>query len=141
MLDYLIVHYRLFIMSTRSRIGVQLSDESTLSVYCHFDGYPEFNGKHLVAHHNSRDAARALVNGGDMSCVYDSDDNPHPVHYTSRGERMCDVEPRLDMNDDSYLSKATGEEYHYVYTLDNEWVCYHMHQFTDDAPEVVAIPQ
>ena len=127
-------------MSTRSRIGYQLPDESILSVYCHYDGYPEFNGKHLVERHNNRQAAAELVNGGDMSCVYDSDDNPTPVHYTARGESINDVQPRLDMNDDSYLSKATGEEYHYVYTLDNQWVCYHMHQFTDDRPEVITIP-
>ena len=138
MLDYSIIHYHFVIMSTRSRIGYQLPDESILSVYCHYDGYPEFNGRHLVTRYNTRDEARALVDGGDMSCVYDSDDNPNPVFYTQRGERL--EEPRLDMNDDSFLSKAYGEEYHYVYTLDNEWVCYNLHQFTDDRPERVDIP-
>ena len=115
-----------------------MADESILSVYNHFDGYPEFTGKHLVERYNTRAAVRELIDGGDMSTVYDCDDNPTAVHYATRGE--TDVEPRLDMNDDSYLSKAYGEEYHYVYTLDGEWVCYHMHQFTDDRPEVITIP-
>ena len=35
-------------MATRSRIGIQLADQSILSVYCHWDGYPEFNA--LAAH-------------------------------------------------------------------------------------------
>ena len=35
-------------MSTRSRIGLQLANGSVLSVYCHWDGYPEFNGVKLV---------------------------------------------------------------------------------------------
>jgi hypothetical protein len=34
-------------MATRSRIGIQLKDKSVLSVYCHWDGYPEWNGKKL----------------------------------------------------------------------------------------------
>ena len=34
-------------MGTRSRIGIQLQDESIVSVYCHYDGYPAFNGKVL----------------------------------------------------------------------------------------------
>jgi hypothetical protein len=57
-------------MGTRSRIGIQLADESILSVYCHWDGYPEFNGVKLVEHFNSRDAATELIDGGDISCLW-----------------------------------------------------------------------
>jgi hypothetical protein len=57
-------------MGTRSRIGIQLADESILSVYCHYDGYPEFNGVKLVEHFNSRDAATELIDGGDISCLW-----------------------------------------------------------------------
>ena len=34
-------------MGTRSLIGKQLKDGSILGVYCHYDGYPEFNGRIL----------------------------------------------------------------------------------------------
>ena len=34
-------------MATRSRIGIQLADESVLSVYHHWDGYPEWLGRIL----------------------------------------------------------------------------------------------
>ena len=34
-------------MATRARIGVQLADDSILSVYHHYDGYPEWLGKQL----------------------------------------------------------------------------------------------
>jgi hypothetical protein len=57
-------------MGTRSRIGIQLADESILSVYCHWDGYPEFNGVKLVEHFNSRDAATELIDGGDISALW-----------------------------------------------------------------------
>jgi hypothetical protein len=57
-------------MGTRSRIGIQLADESILSVYCHYDGYPEFNGVKLVEHFNSRDVVTELIDGGDISCLW-----------------------------------------------------------------------
>ena len=130
-------------MGTRSRIGIQLADESILSVYCHYDGYPEFNGVKLVEHFNSRDAATELIDGGDISCLWtnagwNNETLPEtgPLYYSSRGE---DCPPRLDANKYDYL--AEGEEYAYIYTLNNEWVCYNRYQFEDNRmPEVVEIP-
>ena len=57
-------------MGTRSRIGLELSDGSILSVYCHWDGYPEFNGVKLQEHFNSYDAAAELIDGGDISSLW-----------------------------------------------------------------------
>ena len=130
-------------MGTRSRIGIQLADESILSVYCHWDGYPEFNGVKLVEHFNSRDAATELIDGGDISALWtnvgwDNETLPEtgPLYYSSRGE---DCPPRLDANKYDYL--AEGEEYAYIYTLNDEWVCYNRYQFEDNRmPEVVEIP-
>ena len=128
-------------MGTRSRIGIQLADESILSVYCHYDGYPEFNGVKLVEHFNSRDAVTELIDGGDISCLWtnagwNNETLPEtgPLYYSSRGE---DCPPRLDANLAEYLSD--GEEYAYLFT-DGKWVCYNMNQFSDKLPEVVAIP-
>ena len=130
-------------MATRSRIGIQLADESILSVYCHWDGYPQFNGVKLVEHFNSRDAVTELIDGGDISALYtnlgwDNETLPEtgPLYYSGRGE---DCPPRLDANKYDYL--AEGEEYAYIYTLNNEWVCYNRYQFEDNRmPEVVEIP-
>jgi len=131
-------------MATRSRIGIQLADESILSVYCHWDGYPQFNGVKLVKHFNSREKVKELIDGGDISALWnnlDWDNNgilpeTGPLYYASRGE---DCPPRLDANKYDYL--AEGEEYAYIYTLNNEWVCYNRYQFEDNRmPEVVEIP-
>jgi hypothetical protein len=130
-------------MGTRSRIGIQLVDESILSVYCHYDGYPEFNGVKLVEHFNSRDAVTELIDGGDISCLWtnagwNNETLPEtgPLYYSGRGE---DSPPRLDANKYDYL--ADGEEYAYIYTLNDEWVCYNRYQFEDNRmPEVVEIP-
>ena len=129
-------------MGTRSRIGLQLANESILSVYCHWDGYPEFNGVKLVEYHNSFQKAAALIDGGDISALHtnlgwDREVLPEtgPLYYTDRGDKF--VEPRLDTDLAEYLSD--GEEYAYLFT-DGKWVCYNMNQFSDKLPEVVAIP-
>ena len=57
-------------MATRSRIGIELSDGSILSAYHHYDGYPQWLGRHLVEHFNSCDKASELIDGGDMSVCY-----------------------------------------------------------------------
>ena len=134
-------------MGTRSRIGIQLSDESILSVYCHWDGYPKFNGVKLVENFNTREKVKELIDGGDISSLWTNErwsndlldrhrDVYGPQYYSQRGE---DCPPRLDANKYDYL--ADGEEYAYIYTLNNEWVCYNRYQFEDNRmPEVVEIP-
>ena len=48
-------------MGTRARIGIELKDGSVLSAYHHWDGYPEWLGKKLVKHFNSKEAASELI--------------------------------------------------------------------------------
>ena len=130
-------------MSTRSRIGIQLSDESVLSVYHHWDGYPEWLGRILKTHYNTRDKVAELIDGGDMSSCWteerwDSETKVQeygPQYYSQRGD---DCPPRHDANKYDYL--ADGEEYAYLYTLKGEWVCYNRNEFGSKYPEVVEIP-
>ena len=130
-------------MATRSRIGIQLSDESVLSVYHHWDGYPEWLGRILNTHYNTREKVAELIDGGDMSSCWteerwDSETKVQeygPQYYSQRGD---DCPPRLDANKYDYL--ADGEEYAYLYTLNGEWVCYNRNEFGSKYPEVVEIP-
>ena len=129
-------------MATRSRIGIQLPDESILSVYCHWDGYPEFNGVKLKEHFNSYEKASELIDGGDISALWTNAgwDNETlsevgPLYYSSRGD---DCPPRHDANIYDYL--ADGEEFAYVFR-NGEWVCYNRNEFGNKYPEIVAIPE
>ena len=132
-------------MGTRSRIGIQLSDDSILSVYCHYDGYPSFNGKVLREFYDTKEKASELINGGDMSCTWtnagwtnETLPESGPLHYTSRGESIDMNAPRLDKDMEEFFTD--NEEYSYVFT-NAGWVCYNMHQFEDkEAPELVEIP-
>ena len=124
-------------MATRSRIGLELANDAVLSVYHHWDGYPQWLGVTLRQKFNTREKVAELLDGGDISCV-ESDTNwkrekveNHVLYYNARGE---DTEPRLDLSLEDYLEN--GEEYAYVFTLDHEWVCYDLH----DSAKVVDIP-
>ena len=131
-------------MATRSRIGLELADGSILSAYSHWDGYPEWMGRILRTHYNTKEKVSKLIDGGDMSSPWtddrwdDSADGSYgPQYYSERGE---DCPPRLDADLAEYLLPANGEEYHYVFR-NGEWVCYNMNQFDDSKlPEVVEIP-
>ena len=131
-------------MSTRSRIGIELKNGSILSVYHHWDGYPEWLGRILNTHYNTKFKVAELIDGGDMSSCWteerwDSETKVQeygPQYYSQRGD---DCPPRHDNTLKEYLDD--GEEYAYVFTRDNQWVCYNMNQFDDTKlPEIVEIP-
>ena len=123
-------------MATRSRIGIELTDGSIFPAYHHWDGYPQWLGRILNTHYNSREQAAELIDGGDMSLCWtnerwNKDLNEFggatinnegteygPQYYSQRGE---DCPPRLDNTLQEYLSD--GEEYAYIFR-DGKWVCY-----------------
>ena len=129
-------------MSTRSRIGFQLSDGSVLSSYHHSDGYPEWLGRILNTHYNTREQVEELIDGGDMSScwtdeVFGSDQKTQygANYYSYRGE---DCPPRLDANLSEFLQN--GEEYGYVYTQEEGWLCYDTCDWHETYLEGVEIP-
>ena len=124
-------------MATRSRIGLRLAGDAILSVYHHWDGYPDWLGVHLVQNYTTKEQVAELLDGGDISCI-DSDTDwnndkcePHVLYYNARGE---DTEPRFDQSVEDYLDN--GEEYAYLFE-NNEWVCYDLH---GSKPQIVDIP-
>ena len=127
-------------MATRSRIGLQLADGNILSVYHHWDGYPQWLGVTLNEKFNTREKVAELIDGGDISCCdSDSDWNlnkveNHVQYYNDRGEN---TEPRLDANFDEYVKN--GEVYAYVFTLDHVWECYAIDRNYDDDYNVVGV--
>jgi hypothetical protein len=133
-------------MSTRSRIGLQLEDGSVLSAYAHWDGYPEWMGRILRTHFNSKEKVAELIDGGDMSSPWTTSRWTRdgatevaeygPEYYSGRGE---DCPPRLDSCLADYL--ADGEEYAYVFT-ENGWQCYNRNAFDyRKGCELVEIPE
>ena len=131
-------------MATRGRIGIELSDGSILSIYSHWDNYPEHNGRILRTHYNTKEKVTSLIDNGDVSCLWTdkdwngnvwSDCKYQTLTYAMRGD---DRPPRLDKDMDEFF--ADGEEYSYIFRNGN-WYAYDMHQFDGMvAPEPVEIP-
>ena len=129
-------------MATRSRIGIELNDGSILSAYHHWDGYPQWLGRILETHYNTKEKVADLIDGGDMSSCWADEiwgkklpqGEYTPEYYSARGE---DCPPRYDESKEEFLSN--GEEYSYVFTSAG-WVCYDMNEFNDNDPEIVEIP-
>ena len=134
-------------MATRSRIGLRLAGDAILSVYHHWDGYPQWLGVTLVEKYTTKEQVAELLDGGDISCI-DSDTDwnlekveNHVQYYNDRGEK---TEPRLDLNEYDFF--INGEEFAYIFD-DGEWVCYDLsHKYDEDynvtgyLAEPVAIP-
>ena len=119
-------------MATRSRIGIQIGND-ILSAYHHWDGYPEWLGRILKTHYNTKEKVAELIDGGDMSVALGDDKKPE--YYADRGEDC----PPSYMSKDEYLNKDNNEEYAYIFTSAG-WVCYNMNEFDDSKqPELVEI--
>jgi hypothetical protein len=146
-------------MATRGRIGIELKDHSIVSAYCHYDNYPEHTGKILKEHYTNKEQVSQLIDGGSMSsirtahlwetkAIRDENNNivtdehgnwlytptraPQPLYHTERGEEIC-VE---HTNHKEFISGNSGEEYAYLFTLNNEWKAYKIGWGTTNTIEV-----
>jgi hypothetical protein len=132
-------------MATRGRIGIEMPDHSVVSVYCHWDNYPEGNGKILVEHYQDREKVMDLIDGGSMSSLrtrgtwdhssalrdedgeyihdaagylkYENDREPQPLYHSERG----DGEDPTHTSFDEFISGNSMEEYAYLYDLNDNW--------------------
>lgn len=80
-------------MGTRSRIAVMHGDVCK-SVYCHWDGYLEYNGKILQEHYDSS-RANQLVALGDLSSLGKNIGEAHPFSEFEIDKNAPDVDALL----------------------------------------------
>ena len=65
-------------MATRSTIGVLNTDGSVTAVYCHWDGYPEHNGRVLMENYTTEEKVRELIGFGSISSLGSKIGEQHP---------------------------------------------------------------
>ena len=129
-------------MATRSRIGYVLSDDSIVSVYHHWDGYPEWLGVTLKQQYNTEEKVKELIDGGNMSCCYSDNEfdfdkqeyvkkDPSPSYYGGDSEA-----PKLFPNLTELSRVNDGSEYLYLF-LKGRWECYSIDQHYDDNYNIV----
>ena len=130
-------------MGTRSRIGLQVNG-GIVSVYHHWDGYPEWLGRVLVEHFPTEEKVRELIDGGDMSCCWSDSDwqlekiEERPLYYSERGE---DCPPELHKDTKEFLAFQKDGEYAYLFSTDDVWYAWSTENWGDNAKSTpVEIP-
>jgi len=113
-------------MGTRSRIGV-MHGSNCKSVYCHWDGYLDFNGRMLMEHYDST-KANYLVALGDLSSlrpdVFVAEGVEHSFEkpaedicvFYGRDRGESGTEWKTDATFEAFLERADGcgAEYYYI---------------------------
>lgn len=117
-------------MATRSRIAIENQDGTVTSVYCHHDGYIDYNGVVLQKHYSQREKVEALIALGDLSSIGErvSTEESHSFENPSRGVTVAYHRDRSeDLNQETHESKeafftSDYEEYGYLFTKENKWL-------------------
>ena len=134
-------------MSTNARIGLQLNG-GIVSVYHHWDGYPQWLGAQLTTKYTNKEDIAELIDGGNMSCIASDTDwnrkecKEHVQYYTGRGESIDENAPKLAESMTEYFEQCDNCGAEYAYVFDNgEWFCYDTKTWSDSFGQLVDIPQ
>ena len=68
-------------MSTRSYNAEKIDENTYRGVYCHYDGYLEYNGRMLLDHYNTAERVKKLLDLGCISSLHEKlepDAGSHP---------------------------------------------------------------
>lgn len=118
-------------MATRSRIAIEQEDGRVLSIYCHWDGSPDTNGRILMEHYHDRKKVEALIDLGSLSTLGEKlvPSGPHSwsqpeagvtvAYHRDRGEPLQKADPHASKLG---FFQSDVEEFGYLFTKENEWV-------------------
>jgi len=130
-------------MATRSTIALEFADGTVQQVYCHWDGYLNYNGQILAQHYKDPFKLRELIDRGDLSSLGPNIGEAHefdsPYKYGTteyeawsaakqevctfygrdRGEEGVRARYFKDFSD--YVQTHQYEEYEYILRNDGKW--------------------
>lgn len=104
-------------MGTRSFI-IQKKSNSYQGVYCHWDGYPEYNGKILSEHYTDFKTISKLIANGGMSSLASSIRECN--FYKDRGDSWENVRPQVSNSFDKLIKIAEGSGCEFIYYFNGE---------------------
>ena len=119
-------------MATRSYIGVKNTNGTVDYTYCHFDGYPEHNGKILTENYTSMDKVKALMELGDLSILGGEIGEKQDFNNRStQNSNWCLAygrdrgEKNVSVKTGDYNKLIKDQSVDYVYIFDGEyWECF-----------------
>lgn len=120
-------------MGARSYICIEQENHTYLGVYCHNDGYLDYNGKILYNHYTKREKVEELIKQGDMSSLGENiePDYSKEHNFIHRQKGVC-VFYHRDRKEENTMARMvrledinnpnSWIEFCYIYTLDNKWI-------------------
>ena len=128
-------------MATRSYIGKRLPNGDIKAIYCHWDGYPEHNGRILVEHYKDSAKVEKLIKLGALSILGEEIGRKQDFNKPTKGWCLAYGRDRGEKQSAitvSELSELMGGV-DYVYIWDGAaWHCYEDGQLIDLAMETAA---
>jgi hypothetical protein len=102
-------------MSTRSNIGIRETDGTVKTIYCHWDGYPQYVGRLLLTYYTTEQDVRGLLDLGDISELKPTLSEVVAYHR-DRGE------PKADVHTFAPGSRVRENDFAYVYDVaESRW--------------------
>jgi hypothetical protein len=130
-------------MSTRSTIALEFADGTVQQVYCHADGYLDYNGEMLLKHWSDPFKLRDLIEQGALSSLGEEVGVKHPwdalgaygsvayLEHKAKFGKMCrfygrdrgeeDQSASKFWNFEMYRTSAEWQEYDYILRTDGKW--------------------
>jgi len=124
-------------MGTRSAIVVHNGHHQNYrGIYCHWDGYPEYNGMILLEHYIDPEKVSQLIALGNLSSLGDNIGEKH--NFNDRDETVCTAYSRDRGEEEQAALEFTnlddvfshydhcGCEYIYIFQPNDyeDWACY-----------------
>jgi hypothetical protein len=109
-------------MATRSNIAIVNEDKSISSIYCHWDGYPEYVGKVLRNHYTTADSVNELLKLGNLSNIGQNlFSEGHTWAVPIEGVCLAYGRDRREKDQEAIVFEDLGE---FEDSADNSWVDY-----------------
>jgi hypothetical protein len=125
-------------MATRSSIAMK-TENGIRGIYCHWDGYPEHNGKILSESYTDADKVKSLIDLGDLSSLrkdigqkhsFDAKYSDQPelsemfddwttAYHRDRGEAWANTAPQTYATVKEWQEAFDGSGCEYFYLFDN----------------------
>jgi hypothetical protein len=126
-------------MATRSHIGVRNTDGTVDYIYCHWDGYPEHNGKILIDHYADMDKVNALMKLGNVSILGPEIGEKHDFDSLVRDKNWCRAYGRdrkytdQQVKTTQFADLLKDDSVDYIYVFDGDyWECFDTYDLERD---------
>lgn len=108
-------------MSTRSTIGIENGDGTTTYIYCHWDGYLDYNGKMLIEHYDTKEKVEALIALGDLSSLNEKiNPDPNREHRFDKPQEDVCVAYHRDRGEE-FRQEKIKSSYYNIQSMANTW--------------------